>query len=414
MKFKKFGYILRLMFILLLCFILNKRNYEKIETKNTNIFSENVSNGKKEEYEKGYDLPIEDIVRDEAIEDCKNVMRQIRDIYKNASKGDSINVVLTDETLLDMKKIIKDMGNPVTSTVHYATMENYKKMENFLENSQKGKTGNVILYEISTDGGITREKFIYDGADMYVLSARGTWGDSDKIVISYISFTRLNDWNYSERGWFCYEVCVPEPPEVTEIVDGSYLIRVRPLSEKCIEYSKKYVLPLGYRGNNLLCSNWNIEKMDELDYNGMFEYLYAMKYGDRFQSESYPNGIPVQEFESVIMEYLPVTEEQIREWAFYDEEHQTYDWTSLGCGNYAPTFFGASIPEVVDIKENTDGTVTLEVDAVCDMVVCSDAVITHKVRMKIEENGSFKYLGNEILDNGIEDIPAYQYRVKRI
>ena len=77
----------------------------------------------------------------------------------------------------------------------------------------------------------------------------------------------------------------------------------------------------------------------------------------------------------------------------------------------APTFFGTSLPEVIDIKENEDGTVTLTVDAVCDMVICDDAVITHELTVKFADDGSFQYLGNKILDNGIKEIPAYQYRI---
>ena len=34
-------------------------------------------------------------------------------------------------------------------------------------------------------------------------------------------------------------------------------------------------------------------------------------------------GIPKEEFESLIMEYLPITAEQIREYAVFDEENQT-------------------------------------------------------------------------------------------
>ena len=90
------------------------------------------------------------------------------------------------------------------------------------------------------------------------------------------------------------------------------------------------------------------------------------------------------------MEYLPITAEQIREYAVFDEENQTYLWARLGCFNYAPTFFGTSLPEVVDIKENQDGTVTL----------------------RFAEDGSFQYLGNEILNDGIMHIPDYQYRIK--
>ncbi len=82
--------------------------------------------------------------------------------------------------------------------------------------------------------------------------------------------------------------------------------------------------------------------------------------------------------------------------------------------NYAPNvlwnFF--ALPEVTDIKENQDGTVTLTVEAVCDMVICDDAVITHELTIRFAEDGSFQYLGNEILNDGIMQIPDYQYRIK--
>ncbi len=133
---------------------------------------------------------------------------------------------------------------------------------------------------------------------------------------------------------------------------------------------------------------------------------------DHNNSEDYPNGIPKEEFENLIMEYLPITAEQIREYAVFDEENQTYLWARLGCFNYAPTFFGTSLPEVVAIKENEDGTVTLTVEAVCDMVICDDAVITHELTVRFAEDGSFQYLGNEILNDGIMQIPDYQYRIK--
>ena len=47
------------------------------------------------------------------------------------------------------------------------------------------------------------------------------------------------------------------------------------------------------------------------------------------------------------------------------------------------------MPEVVGIKENDDGTVTLTVEAVCDMVICNDAVITHELTVRFAEDGSF-------------------------
>ena len=124
-------------------------------------------------------------------------------------------------------------------------------------------------------------------------------------------------------------------------------------------------------------------------------------------------GLPKGEFERLIMEYLPVTAEEIQDYAAFDKEKQTYAWVRLGCFNYAPAYFRTSFPEVTDIRENEDGTVTLTVDAVCSMVLCDDAVITHELTVRFSEDGGFQYLGNKILDDGISNIPDYQYRIVR-
>lgn len=366
-----------------------------------------------EQWEKGYGLPVDEQEEKEAENDCRAMMEHIYEIYKEADKGTASNVVLNDETILELQKKLMETGYPVVTLVTYPNMENYESVDSFLEDCASGKSGSIVIYEIHDDGAIGRMKFIYDGTDMYVVSAGSVWNENGKSRMSYISHTRIKEWEYTEKGWFCYELCVPEPPEVTEIVDGSCLIRVKPMTEEQREMSERCVRGLGYQGNNILCSNWDADHMEKLDFNGMYEYLYAMKYGDKFNSEDCPDGIPKEEFESLIMEYLPITAEQIREYAAFDEEKQTYLWERLGCFNYAPTFFGTSLPEVVNIKENDDGTVTLTVEAVCDMVVCDDAVITHELTVRFAEDGSFQYLGNEILNDGIQDIPNYQYRIRK-
>ncbi len=383
------------------------------DTEGTLISSVNdESEDIKTQWEKGYDLPIEDSEKEEAVLDCKAVMETVAEIYRSADKGEASNVVLSYETMVQMKEVIKETGYPVISSETYSVMGNHEKMEKFLSDSGQGKAGTIILHEVDWDGGISRSKYIYDGTDMYVLSARAAWNDTNEAMVTYISYTKIKEWRYTEKGWFGYELCVPEPPEVTEIVDGSNMLRVRPMSEECRRLSEKCVLPLGYQGNNLLCANWDTESLEKLDYNGVYEYLYQMKYQDRFPSNDYPAGIPAEDFENLIMEFLPVTAEQIREWAVFDEGHQTYAWARLGCMNYAPTYFGTSVPEVVDIQENEDGTMILTVEAVCDMVICNDAVITHELTVRFAEDGSFQYLGNEILNDGIMHIPDYQYRIR--
>ena len=364
-----------------------------------------------EDLEKGYDLPVSAQENEEATRDSMQIMSGLEHIYRNADKGDSLNVVLDNKSICKMIKKIKQQGYSVTVSEDYSNMENYKRFSSFLAKAQKKQKGSGVIYEVHSEGSIGREKFIYDGKDMFLLASNASWDDNGKPIITFVSYTRIKKWRYSRKGWFCYELCVPEYPDVTEMVDGSCLIRIKPMSDNKRKLSRKCVRGLAYQGNNILCSNWDQEHMQKIDYNGLYEYLYAMKYKKKFNGKKYPSGIPKDQFEQLIMEYLPVSREDIEKYASYNEKKKTYDWMRLGCFNYAPNFFGTSIPEVTKIKHNSNGTVTLTVDAVCEMVLCNEAVITHELTVKFNKDGSFRYLGNKILNGGIKEIPEYQYRI---
>ena len=364
-----------------------------------------------EDLEKGYDLPVSAQENEEATRDSMQIMSGLEHIYRNADKGDSLNVVLDNKSICKMIKKIKQQGYSVTVSEDYSNMENYKRFSSFLAKAQKKQKGSGVIYEVHSEGSIGREKFIYDGKEMFLLASNASWDDNGKPIITFVSYTRIKKWRYSRKGWFCYELCVPEYPEVTDMVDGSCLIRIKPMSDNKRKLSRKCVRGLAYQGNNILCSNWDQEHMQKIDYNGLYEYLYAMKYKKKFNGKKYPSGIPKDQFEQLIMEYLPVSREEIEKYASYNEKKKTYDWMRLGCFNYAPNFFGTSIPEVTKIKHNSNGTVTLTVDAVCEMVLCNEAVITHELTVKFNKDGSFRYLGNKILNGGIKKIPEYQYRI---
>ena len=360
---------------------------------------------------KGYHLSVDEIERQEAETECREVMHLISKEYQSADKGNASNVVISDKTINEIEDILERSRYLVTDTNLYAFMRNYKAMDQFLDNCISGKSGEVVFFLVRRDGGITRSKYFFDGKDMYELCTIASWSEEIVPIMSSVSYTRIKEWKYTEKGWFCYQLCVPEYPEVSEMVDGSRLIRVKPMLEELRGFSEKYVLGLGYHGNNMLCSDWDSDHLDQLDYNGLFEYLYSMKYKKRFNADNYPDGIPKDEFEDLIMEYIPITKEQIMKYATFDEEHQTYTWCRLGCFNYTLSFFGTSVPEVTNVRENEDGTITLTVDAVCEMVLCDDAAITHELTIKVNEDGSFQYIQNRIL-NGVENIPDYQYRIR--
>ena len=92
-----------------------------------------------EQWEKGYDLPIDEPERKEAEDECKMILELISDIYTQADKGEAVNTVLDDKTIYKMQDRIKEKGYPVITMKAYATMENYKKSKIFLKTVRKRK-----------------------------------------------------------------------------------------------------------------------------------------------------------------------------------------------------------------------------------------------------------------------------------
>lgn len=233
---KKFFMIL--LFVLLLVTVggVGYCNQRRIKEKNVSKEVENSSMEKDNEeekvLEKGYNLPVDNSEKEEAENDCKKVMEVIADLYKGAEKGESSNVVLSDQTIMEMLEKIKEMGYPVMDEQVYSDIENYEVVDDFLQKCIDGKSGAIAIYQIRSDGGIGRSKFIFNGKDMYVLAASAVWNQENKPGIVYISYTRIKEWDYTEEGWFCFELCVPEPPEVTEVVDGSCMIKVKPMNDE--------------------------------------------------------------------------------------------------------------------------------------------------------------------------------------
>ena len=152
--------------------------------------------------------------------------------------------------------------------------------------------------------------------------------------------------------------------------------------------------------------------MQGIDYNGLFEYLYQVKTGDAFDKTRYENGIPGEEFENLMTACLPVSAEQLREYASYESGEERYDWISLGVGNRTLGELPGSIPEVVDLEENSDGTLTLTVDAVCESMA-DDEFLTHRLTVSLDGDGSVRYLSNQVEEEKKDALSEYVYRIQK-
>ena len=86
--------------------------------------------------------------------------------------------------------------------------------------------------------------------------------------------------------------------------------RVLPLDETCRELNRKYILPVGYKRNNLFLVDWNENDFGALDFYDLYDLFYPRVNGRRVPYVMDDNlgvgavyRIPKDEFENVIQSY---------------------------------------------------------------------------------------------------------------
>ncbi len=219
-------------------------------------------------------------------------------------------------------------------------------------------------------------------------------------------------WQYTEEGYLIFEgsyfsdesyiLTLNDTPEHT-------MLRVLPLDEKCREYNRKYILPVGYGKNNLFLCNWSEDNFGDLDFYDLFDRFYPMMHSQKAPYMADENlGVgsvyQVQEelFENVIGKYFNIDSETLRSKTIYSSELAAYEYRPRGF--YEAEYPDIAYPEVVDYTENEDGTVTLHVNAVYPGGNMSKEFSHTTIICPLGED-SFQYVSNEIiLPEGEHDI----------
>lgn len=168
---------------------------------------------------------------------------------------------------------------------------------------------------------------------------------------------------------------------------------------KCIienvnkEIDKKCIVPVSYFCNNLFLTDWDMEHLDQIEFNDLFDSLYIMKTGNRLDSAKYSEGIPKEEFESIVQTYFDITIEDLRKYARYNESKGIYPWNAIGPWNRVQQF--QPFPEVVKCVENEDGTLAVHVEAIF-VEQGMDCSFSHIVTIREDKNGEWVYCGNKV------------------
>lgn len=107
-----------------------------------------------------------------------------------------------------------------------------------------------------------------------------------------------------------------------------------------------------------------------------------------------PQPCAGDEFEQAICRYLPVTPAQVRAQAAYDAGAGGYTYLPYGVSYWA--VLPEMVPEVTEVRENADGTLTLAVDVAC-LRRGTDRLFTHELTVQPGGDGTFCFLSNRIV-----------------
>ena len=104
-------------------------------------------------------------------------------------KGDTSNVVLPNKSVKKILDKIESCSVPAFFSGREEHMCNADKFDAFLKKAQKGEKDSIVVYEVHEDGGIGRNKYIFDGQNMYVLYVGSVWNDDEELQFDNVIIT---------------------------------------------------------------------------------------------------------------------------------------------------------------------------------------------------------------------------------
>ena len=360
------------------------------------------------------DLPADELER--VTRCCQAISDLCVPFYQNAQWEPSPympdQMILSQQSMDAMEAALIEQGYTVldTDSTYPDTLQNTDGMYAFWQAVQSGQDAMQDYVWISPYGGFHYCALETRTDGQYFLEAVAEWDAQHSMQITELYKREVLDWELTANGNFYYKLYEAHSPAFEDYT----LLRLRPVDKALYDLNAAYLVPVGYQSNNLFTCNWSNADFGELCFNDCFEFLYQMQTGTRldvstltYQENPYYYHIPASSFEQSILPYFDITTEQLRKRSCYDSQQDSYPWLDIAYDNLS--YFPLLTPEVVSCTQNSDGTITLTVDAMC-VGLKTDSLFRHAVTIRPHADGSFQYVQNQLLTTS-QELPAYKPRL---
>lgn len=280
------------------------------------------------------------------------------------------------------------------------------------------KENDEITIIVTIESGFRKFDLKTENGNVNIVRGYYQYGQNGDLKNQNMVSYSADFWQYTEEGYLIFEgsYFLDEDFALTLSDAQEYTaLRVLPLDEKCRELNRRYILPVGYKQNNIFLCDWSEEDFGGLDFYDIFDRFYPMLHSQPVNfaaEESLEAGtvyqIPENIFENVICTYFNVDIETLRLKTKYASEHMAYEYRPRGV--YEVEYPDIPYPEVVNYTENQDGTITLNVNAVYPNGNTSKA-FSHRTVIRPLNEGGFQYVSNERISllsaDGKEEQPEH-------
>ncbi len=351
----------------------------------------------------GADFPAEEAAAEaeDGYAEAEYIAALYRDLYDRAMEADTLGSL---ESLQAIVGRLGENGYAAVDSENQVDMTGAERAEAFCKAVEAGESGELTVVVVASGGGFRKYDFRTEDGKVDIVRGYYQYGPEGRLEERSIVGYTASFWEYTEDGYLLfsgsyyseegYILTLNDTPE-------SAALRVRPLDAKCRALNRQYIMPVGYGRNNLFLTDWSGEDLGSLDFYDLFDRLYPVCYG-RAVPYSGPGGsdreasrrVPEQEFEEVIMAFIPVRTETLRARTVYFPEEHSYGYRPRGFEE--AEYPEIPYPEVVDYTEREDDTILLTVQAVYPYENTSRA-FSHEVVVRPGEGGSFTYVSNKML-----------------
>ncbi len=339
--------------------------------------------------------------------DALTAMASCRDAYISADKGEAMNIVLSDDAVASMVSALGAAGYSAIDYYGNCSIQNPEALAAFGDAVNAGLDAQAGYFVVHPDGLVHEELLVYQGGTASVVTVSMQWDrDTNPEVYSSGQYG-LDSIRYTSNGWLIFS----RSGSVSTNASRYSMIRVKSYSADFRAICARYLTPVGYSENNLFTTDWSSGSWGELDFNSLYAKFYSMYYGTEpltFNNAGTNAGlttitgssmhlVPTEQFERVMAGYLEIGSDTLRTRADYSSARGGYYFLGTQKDYYSVTPHWPE-PELIDYWTNSDGTITMRVNAVYEWGG-TDCLFTHEVTVKETDTG-FVYISNRVLPGG--------------